>query len=70
MDAITGKVEQSQSHFGQSGPLTETVLLGVLAQRNPNTVLQWEADAMKITGRDDLQKFLKRDYAEGWEVKV
>ncbi len=70
LDAITGKIEQSQSHFGQSGPLTETVLLGVLAQRNPGSTLEWDAEAMKIKGRDELQKFIQRDYADGWELKV
>lgn len=70
MDAITGKIEQSQSHFGQSGPLTETVLLGVIAQRTPDQLLEWDAEAMKIKGRDDLQKYIQRDYADGWELKV
>lgn len=70
LDAINGKIDQSQSYFGQSGPLTETVLLGVLAQRNPDTLLEWDANAMKVKGRDDLQKYIQRDYTDGWELKV
>jgi predicted dehydrogenase len=70
LDAITGKIEQSQSYFGQSGPLTETVLLGVLAQRYPDTVLEWNHEAMQIAGRDDLQRHIQHNYPTGWEVKV
>ena len=70
MDAITGKVEQGQSWFGQSGPLTETVLLGVIAQRVPDTRLEWDAEKMQIKGRDDLQPLIQRKYRNGWEIKV
>lgn len=70
MDAITGKIEQSESYFGQSGPLTETVLLGVLAQRTPDTLLEWQHDSMQVKGRDDLQPHIRHDYPSGWELKV
>lgn len=68
MDAITGRIEQSQSHFGNAGPLTETVLLGVVAQRVPDTLLEWNSEEMEIAGRPDLQKLIRRDYAQGWQV--
>jgi len=70
MDAITGKVEQGQSWFGQSGPLTETVLLGVIAQRVPDTRLQWDAEKMQIKGRADLQSLIQREYRDGWKIEV
>ena len=70
LDAITGKIDQAQSHFGQSGPLTETVLLGVLAQRFPDNVLTWDAEKLEIHDRPDLKKHIQRDYSSGWERKV
>lgn len=70
LDAITGKIDQSQSYFGQSGPLTEAILLGVIAQRNPDTKLKWNAEAMEIEGRPDLKKYIRREYRDGWQPKV
>ena len=70
LDAITGKVDQSQSYFGNSGPLTETVLLGVLAQRNPGAELQWDNNKLEIVDRPELKKYIQRQYADGWEFQV
>jgi len=69
-DAIQGKIDQAESHFGQSGPFTETVLLGCLAQRVPDTKLEWDAENLQVKGRPDLAKWIKRDYRPGWELKV
>ena len=68
MDAITGKIEQSESHFAQSGPLTETVLLGVLAQLIPDTVLKWDSANLEVAGRVDLKKYIQREYRDGWQA--
>jgi len=70
LTAIQGKIAQSESHFGLAGPMTETVLLGVLAQRIPNTKLEWDAAKMEVKGRPDLKKLIQRDYREGWQLKV
>lgn len=70
MDAITGKIEQGESHFGHSGPLTETVLLGVLAQRIPDTKLTWDSGNLQIKGREDLQHLIQREYRDGWSIDV
>ena len=50
--------------------MTETILLGVLAQRIPDTTLKWDADNMRIVDRPDLDKLIKRDYREGWASPV
>ena len=68
-DAITGKIVQAESHFGQSGPFAETVLLGVIAQQNPDEELEWDAKKMEIVGRPDLKKLVQRDYRKGWKFK-
>ncbi len=68
-DAIQGRIEQGESNFGQAGPFTETILLGVLAQRLPGESLQWDAKKLEIIGRPELQKFVRREYSDGWDAK-
>lgn len=70
MHAIEGKIDQSQSHFGHSGPFTETILLGVLAQRFSETELVWDPVNMEVKGRPDLKKYIQREYRDGWQIKV
>lgn len=70
MDAVTGKIEQGQSNFDLAGQLTETVLLGVLAQRFPDTKLDWDAEKMEVKGRPELKSYIKRAYRPGWEISV
>ncbi|MEX2141159.1 MAG: Gfo/Idh/MocA family oxidoreductase [Pirellulales bacterium] len=53
-------------HFGYSGPLTETVLLGVLAYRSGER-LNW--DPVKFTtGSDKADVLLQREYRKGWTL--
>ena len=67
-DAIDGQIEQAESHFGHAGPFTETILLGVLAQRNPDQRLKWDSAALEISGRPELKQLIQRDYRKGWEM--
>ncbi|MEO0447807.1 MAG: hypothetical protein AAF191_17190, partial [Verrucomicrobiota bacterium] len=69
-DAITGKVDQAESHFGQSGPFTEAILLGCLAQRAPGEKLEWDSENLEVKGRPEMQPWIKRDYRPGWELTV
>ncbi|MDA8697729.1 Gfo/Idh/MocA family oxidoreductase [Rhodopirellula sp.] len=66
IDAISGVVNESESNFAQAGPLTETILLGVLAQRCPNEKLLWNHDEMIIEDRPELSRWIKREYRDGW----
>ena len=70
LDAIKGKVDKGQSDFDLAGPMTETILLGVLAQRLPDTKLQWDAEKMQVKGRPELNKYIQRKYRNGWDIKV
>ncbi|MCA9066569.1 MAG: Gfo/Idh/MocA family oxidoreductase, partial [Planctomycetaceae bacterium] len=70
LDAITGKIDQGESNFDLAGPMTETILLGVLAQRTPDTRLEWNASAMEVKGRPDLQHLIQRPYRAGWASPV
>jgi hypothetical protein len=59
--------DHATSNFDYSGPLTETVLLGSIACRLPETDLAWDAANMKLTGHAKAQDLLKKPYRSGWE---
>lgn len=65
-DACRG-VGQTTSNFGYSGPLTETVLLGAIAIRIPETTLTWDAVTLTLRGSAKAQELLRKPYRKGWE---
>jgi predicted dehydrogenase len=67
LDACLGG-EKTESHFVQTGPMAETIILGTVAIREPGTVLQWDAAQMRITNSQAADKLLRRSYRKGWEV--
>ena len=62
-------MKKRESHFAQSGPMTETILLGTVAIRVPDTLLQWDAANLKVTNNVEANKYIRRKYRKGWEVK-
>ena len=60
--------EMTESHFMQSGPMAEAIILGTVAIRNPGTVLKWNADNLTIRGVPEADWLLRRQYRTGWEV--
>ncbi|MCA9149474.1 MAG: Gfo/Idh/MocA family oxidoreductase [Planctomycetales bacterium] len=68
VDACLGKTK-TDAHFGYAGPLTEALLLGVVANRFPDTQLDWDAAAMRVTNVEDANKLIRRTYREGFEVE-
>jgi predicted dehydrogenase len=60
--------EKTESHFGQSGPMTEAILLGTIAIRVPGEKLVWNAKEMTIPNNRAAEKFLRRSYRDGWKV--
>jgi predicted dehydrogenase len=67
VDACLGRGAAS-ANFDYSGPLTEFVLLGVVANRVPGKQLTWNAAELKLEGSAEAQALLKRTYRKGWEV--
>jgi len=65
MDAIKGGPKCGSS-FEYSARLTETSLLGVLAQRFGGKIV-WDAKNMKITNRPELNAYIKEPVRKGWE---
>jgi predicted dehydrogenase len=68
VEAILGN-GSAAANFDYSGPLTEAVLLGSVASRFPQTTLAWDAAALKFTNETAANKFVRRSYRQGWEVR-
>jgi hypothetical protein len=50
-----------------SGLLTETPLLGNIAMRT-GKVLDWDGPNLKITNDEAANRYLHRDYRDGWTL--
>lgn len=62
--------EKTESHFAQSGPMTEAILLGTVAIRVPDQKLEWDAKRMKFPNHPEAERFLRRKYRAGWDVHL
>ena len=49
--------------------MTEAILLGTVAIRNPDQKLEWDTKALSIKNNPSANKLIKRNYREGWEVE-
>ena len=58
----------TESHFAQTGPMTEAILLGTVAIRIPDQLLEWDSENMKFPNHPDANKYLSRSYRKGWNV--
>ena len=56
------------SNFEYAGPMTETVLLGVLALRAPGRRLQWDSANLKVVNAPELNEFVHIEYRKGWSL--
>jgi hypothetical protein len=56
------------SNFDYSGPLTEIVLLGVLALKAPGRRLEWDSEKQKIKNAPELDPLVHAQYREGWRL--
>nr|WKN38780.1 Gfo/Idh/MocA family oxidoreductase [Tunicatimonas sp. TK19036] len=65
--AIQGE-EKASSPFEYAAPLTETMLLGVVALHAPGQVLRYDGKKMEFTNNKDVNQFLQREYRDGWEI--
>jgi hypothetical protein len=58
---------QPCASFEHSAPLTETVLLGNVALRSGKPI-DWDSRKMQITGATEANRFIRREYREGWTL--
>ena len=56
------------SNFDYAGPLTETMLLGILALRAPGERLEWDAESLKVKNLPALNPFVHAEYRSGWTL--
>ena len=56
------------SNFSYAGPLTETVLLGVIASRIGESAgeLQWDAKGLRFKNSDQATNYVREQYRDGW----
>ena len=70
VDAILkGGDARSAADFTHGGPLTETVLVGAMADRFAGEWLQWNQKKLEYTGHEGATGLVKREYRDGWKVK-
>jgi predicted dehydrogenase len=67
VDACLGG-EKTESHFAQTGPMAEAILLGTVAIRVPGQQLVWDSPRMKVTNSTEANRCLQRRYREGWRL--
>ncbi len=58
----------ASSNFDYSGPLSEMVLMGNLAVRFPNQLLQWDGEGMQVKNSKEANAYVRRQYRKGWEI--
>lgn len=68
VNACMGEAK-TESHFAQTGPMTEAILLGTVAIRVPGQKLTWDAARMKFPNHTEAERYLRRNYRDGWDVK-
>ncbi len=61
--------EMCESHFAQSGPMTEAILLGTVAVRHAGSALEWDAENLRVTNFEPANAHVRRTYREGWSVE-
>lgn len=56
------------SNFQYGGALTEMVLLGMIAIRVKNQILEWDAESLRFKNNEQANELLHIKYREGWKL--
>lgn len=67
VDAIL-ESRKACDEFTHGGPLTETVLVGAVADRFAGEWLAWDRKALKFTNNAKATALVRRVYRDGWKV--
>jgi hypothetical protein len=67
VDAIV-EGRKACDEFTHGGPLTETVLVGAMADRFAGEWLEWDRTALKFTNNIKATALVRRTYRDGWKV--
>lgn len=58
--------DRATCDFDYSGPLTETVLLGLVSYRCGGQTLQWDAEKLRVANVPEADELLRRESRDGW----
>ncbi len=58
----------SSANFDYSGPMTEVVLLGALAQKLQNKKLIWDGKNMKAANAPEADQYIRPPFHNGWTL--
>ncbi len=67
LDGCLG-VAKNESHFVQTGPMAEAIILGTVAIRRPDETLQWDSKRLRFTNDANANALLRRTYRNGWVI--
>lgn len=67
VNACLGRGKTS-TPFQYAGRLTESVLMGTIVNRFPEERLVWNAKDLEFTNKPEANRYLRRDYRDGWRV--
>ena len=68
VEACLGQGETT-TPFSYSGPLTEGVLLGLVASYFPTEKLKWDSEKLVFPEHEKATAHLRRTYRKGWEIE-
>jgi predicted dehydrogenase len=68
--AIKGEIDQSFSHFGYAGVLTEAMLLGNVAIKNHGQKLMWNGAKCRFTNNEQANTSVRLRPRAGWAVTM
>ncbi len=66
VDTIKGVHKECGANFDYAAPLTEVMLLGLIAA-NHGGKIEWDSKNTRITNRPELNQYLKEPVRKGWE---
>jgi predicted dehydrogenase len=61
---------QPNSNFSYAGPLTEAVLLGVVASRVSGRTLHWDPANLRFTNSEQANQYVQEPYRSGFDVDM
>ncbi|MGD9417779.1 MAG: Gfo/Idh/MocA family protein [Verrucomicrobiota bacterium JB025] len=66
VDVVKGNLKEAGSNFTYAAPMTEVMLLGILAAQHGGKI-EWDAKHPRITNRPELNAFLKEPVRAEWD---
>jgi hypothetical protein len=71
IDAVlAGGRKPCSAGFDYAGPLTESVLIGNVAAHFPGETLTFDPQALRFPGKAEADRYLTREYRDGWKIKA